>query len=84
LKAISELSLIYVLGCGRFFEGKPEEMHVALNKTLASLPDETVVYVRFLKLRPEQTVDEYSLAMNTQKQMSNLAFLFYRAKLLRN
>ncbi|KAH8599737.1 beta-lactamase-like protein [Bisporella sp. PMI_857] len=31
-------------GCGRFFEGKPEEMHTALNKTLASLPDETVVY----------------------------------------
>jgi len=36
---------MYVSGCGRFFEGKPEEMHVALNKTLASLPDETVVYV---------------------------------------
>jgi len=34
-----------VSGCGRFFEGKPEEMHVALNRTLAALPDETVVYV---------------------------------------
>jgi hydroxyacylglutathione hydrolase len=32
-------------GCGRFFEGKPEEMHTALNKTLAALPDDTKVYV---------------------------------------
>ncbi|KAJ2906641.1 hypothetical protein MKZ38_000896 [Zalerion maritima] len=31
-------------GCGRFFEGNAEEMHVALNKTLAGLPDETAVY----------------------------------------
>lgn len=32
-------------GCGRFFEGNAEEMHKALNETLASLPDETKVYV---------------------------------------
>jgi len=31
-------------GCGRFFEGTGEEMHKALNKTLASLPDDTKVY----------------------------------------
>ncbi|KAI1753447.1 Las1-domain-containing protein [Xylaria castorea] len=31
-------------GCGRFFEGNAEEMNVALNKTLASLPDDTKVY----------------------------------------
>ena len=42
---ISKLFLMHISGCGRFFEGKPEEMHVALNKTLASLPDDTVVYV---------------------------------------
>lgn len=35
-----------VLGCGRFFEGNAEEMHTALNKVLASLPDDTKVYVR--------------------------------------
>jgi len=35
---------LFVGGCGRFFEGKPEEMHTALNKTLASLPDDTIVY----------------------------------------
>ena len=32
-------------GCGRFFEGTPEEMDKALNKTLAALPDDTKVYV---------------------------------------
>lgn len=31
-------------GCGRFFEGTADEMHTALNKTLASLPDDTKVY----------------------------------------
>ncbi|KAI0998809.1 hypothetical protein K3495_g9387 [Podosphaera aphanis] len=31
-------------GCGRFFEGTATEMHKALNQTLGSLPDDTVVY----------------------------------------
>ncbi|KAK2754514.1 Cytoplasmic glyoxalase II [Arachnomyces sp. PD_36] len=31
-------------GCGRFFEGNAEEMHKALNETLAALPDDTLVY----------------------------------------
>ncbi|KAH0367571.1 Metallo-hydrolase/oxidoreductase, partial [Aureobasidium melanogenum] len=30
--------------CGRFFEGNAEEMHKALNETLAALPDDTKVY----------------------------------------
>lgn len=34
-----------VIGCGRFFEGNGAEMHKALNETLASLPDETRVFV---------------------------------------
>jgi len=33
-------------GCGRFFEGTAQEMHKALNETLAALPDDTKVYVR--------------------------------------
>jgi hydroxyacylglutathione hydrolase len=33
------------LGCGRFFEGTPEQMDTALNKVLGSLPDDTKVYV---------------------------------------
>jgi hydroxyacylglutathione hydrolase len=32
-------------GCGKFFEGNAAEMHEALNKRLAALPDDTVVYV---------------------------------------
>ena len=32
-------------GCGRFFEGNAKEMYKALNETLASLPDDTRVYV---------------------------------------
>lgn len=35
---------LFISGCGRFFEGNAEEMHKALNKTLAALPDDTVVY----------------------------------------
>lgn len=34
-----------VTGCGKFFEGTGEEMHKALNVTLASLPDDTRVFV---------------------------------------
>lgn len=44
-------------GCGRFFEGTPAEMHKALNQTLASLPDDTKVYVSpLLSLNAEKTL----------------------------
>ncbi len=33
---------LFVGGCGRFFEGTPEEMHHALCEVLASLPPDTV------------------------------------------
>lgn len=36
---------LFVSGCGRFFEGEPQEMHVALNEKLAALPSDTVTYV---------------------------------------
>jgi hydroxyacylglutathione hydrolase len=36
---------LFVSGCGRFFEGTPEEMHVALNEILAKLPGDTKTYV---------------------------------------
>ncbi|OBR12067.1 Hydroxyacylglutathione hydrolase [Colletotrichum higginsianum IMI 349063] len=35
---------LFISGCGKFFEGNADEMHTALNKTLASLPDDTVVF----------------------------------------
>lgn len=36
---------LFVSGCGRFFEGTPEEMNHALNKQLGSLPSDTITYV---------------------------------------
>ncbi|CEQ40370.1 SPOSA6832_01975, partial [Sporobolomyces salmonicolor] len=36
---------LFVSGCGRFFEGSPQEMHVALNERLAALPDDTITMV---------------------------------------
>ncbi|KAI1663040.1 Las1-domain-containing protein [Daldinia decipiens] len=43
-KAVFTGDTLFHAGCGRFFEGNAEEMHTALNKTLASLPDDTKVY----------------------------------------
>ncbi|KAK3190614.1 Cytoplasmic glyoxalase II [Lecanicillium sp. MT-2017a] len=43
-KAVFTGDTLFIGGCGRFFEGNAEEMHEALNKRLAALPDETVVY----------------------------------------
>lgn len=35
---------LFIGGCGKFFEGSAEQMHKALNHTLASLPDDTKVF----------------------------------------
>ncbi len=35
---------LFAAGCGRFFEGGPEEMHAALNERIAQLPPATRVY----------------------------------------
>ncbi|KAH7152410.1 beta-lactamase-like protein [Dactylonectria estremocensis] len=43
-KAVFTGDTLFIGGCGRFFEGSAAEMHEALNKRLASLPDDTVVY----------------------------------------
>ncbi|KAI1805475.1 Las1-domain-containing protein [Daldinia bambusicola] len=43
-KAVFTGDTLFHGGCGRFFEGTAAEMHTALNKTLASLPDDTKVY----------------------------------------
>jgi hypothetical protein len=64
-----------IAGCGRFFEGTPEEMNTALNKTLASVPDDTVVYVwpSFLVVG-KRLADERSLVMSIQKRTLNLPY----------
>ena len=33
---------MFIAGCGRFFEGSPDQMYKALVETLGKLPDETV------------------------------------------
>ncbi|KAI9860768.1 MAG: Cytoplasmic glyoxalase II [Trichoglossum hirsutum] len=43
-RAVFTGDTLFIGGCGRFFEGTAAEMHTALNKTLATLPDETRVY----------------------------------------
>jgi hydroxyacylglutathione hydrolase len=35
---------LFIAGCGRFFEGTATDMHRSLNTTLASLPDECLVF----------------------------------------
>jgi len=35
---------LFIGGCGKFFEGSAAQMHTALNKTLASLPNDTKVF----------------------------------------
>ncbi|UPK93390.1 hypothetical protein LCI18_004325 [Fusarium solani-melongenae] len=43
-KAVFTGDTLFIGGCGRFFEGSAAEMHEALNKRLAALPDDTLVY----------------------------------------
>merc|ERR550534_3177429 len=35
---------LFIVGCGRFFEGTAQEMHVALNEKFFNLPDSTSVF----------------------------------------
>ncbi|KJZ80558.1 Putative hydroxyacylglutathione hydrolase [Hirsutella minnesotensis 3608] len=43
-RAVFTGDTLFISGCGKFFEGSAAEMHEALNKRLAALPDDTVVY----------------------------------------
>ncbi|OJD30671.1 hydroxyacylglutathione hydrolase [Diplodia corticola] len=43
-KAVFTGDTLFIGGCGRFFEGTAEEMHKALNETLAALPNDTKVF----------------------------------------
>ncbi|KAL1956026.1 hypothetical protein VTO42DRAFT_7841 [Malbranchea cinnamomea] len=43
-RAVFTGDTLFIGGCGRFFEGTPQEMHKALNEVLASLPDDTKIY----------------------------------------
>lgn len=80
------MNLLRWAGCGRFFEGTPEQMHEALNVRLAGLPDDTVVYVRgywpLLTLNPPNTMN--SLAMSIQNQTSDSLYPCPKRPILRS
>jgi hypothetical protein len=65
-------------GCGKFFEGTGEEMHMALNKTLGSLPDDTKVYVSSFLDSYRPVADQPSPATSTRNPMLNLQSQFCR------
>ncbi len=43
-RAVFTGDTLFIGGCGKFFEGTAQEMHTALNETLAALPDDTKVF----------------------------------------
>ncbi|KAI5295098.1 Cytoplasmic glyoxalase II [Ascosphaera acerosa] len=43
-RAVFTGDTLFIGGCGRFFEGNPQQMEVALNGVLAKLPDDTKIY----------------------------------------
>lgn len=43
MQALFTGDMLFVGGCGRFFEGNAQQMHHALNEVIASLPDATKV-----------------------------------------
>lgn len=83
-RAVFTGDTLFIGGCGRFFEGTPAEMHTALNKTLASLPDDTKVFpgheytkanVKFLiKVAPEDSaVQKLEKLANDNKETQGLS-----------
>ncbi|KAI5240211.1 Metallo-hydrolase/oxidoreductase [Aureobasidium subglaciale] len=77
-KAVFTGDTLFIGGCGRFFEGNAEEMHKALNETLAALPDDTKVYpgheytkanVKFgIKVLQSEPVKKLEAFANANKQ----------------
>lgn len=67
-------------GCGRFFEGDAAQMNKALNETLASLPDDTKVYVCHLFMvfacKLCLLMLRFRAAMNTPSPMSSSSLLY--------
>lgn len=77
--------LILNPGCGRFFEGNAKEMHKALNETLASLPDDTKVYVGLsFRVDTSLMLTRSSPAMSIPRPMSSSALRSHRQSLLRS
>ena len=68
---------LFTAGCGRLFEGTPEQMHGSLKK-LMNLPDETKVYCDH-----EYTENDLRFAMTVEPKNPKLAERFERVRELR-
>ncbi len=68
---------IFVLGCGRLFEGSPEQMHASL-AAIAALPNETKLYCAH-----EYTLSNAKFAMTVEPENKALLDYIKMAKALR-
>lgn len=68
---------LFVLGCGRLFEGTPAQMHESLQK-LAALPDETRVYCAH-----EYTLSNAKFAVTVEPENEDLLAYISAAEALR-
>ncbi|KAL7746379.1 hypothetical protein RI367_008309 [Sorochytrium milnesiophthora] len=67
-KAVFTGDTLFVGGCGRFFEGTPEQMVKALHHTLGSLPNDTLVYCGH-----EYTVSNLKFAHHVEPDSKDIA-----------
>ena len=68
---------LFTAGCGRLFEGTPEQMHASLKKLMA-LPDETKIYCGH-----EYTESNLRFALSVEPNNRKLASRFERVQALR-
>ena len=69
---------LFTAGCGRLFEGTPEQMHASLKKLMA-LPDNTKIYCGH-----EYTESNLRFAMSVESKNPKLASRFERVQGLRS
>ncbi len=69
---------LFALGCGRLFEGTPEQMWTSLQKLMA-MPDETIVYCAH-----EYTQSNAAFALSVEPQNKNLVARSQQIDALRN
>ena len=68
---------VFVCGCGRLFEGTPEQMHSSLSK-IRLLPDETRVYCAH-----EYTLDNVAFALWVEPDNEDLKSYQAEARMMR-
>lgn len=47
-------------GCGKFFEGTPDQMHKALIEVLSALPQQTVSQPVYYRCHPVTVLNQYN------------------------